>query len=246
MQSFTLPENSGKRVQRLSGDTVSGSSARSNIASLEGRPKMRLSDTRVQQLIEAAMDEFLTRGFRRGAIENIARATGIGKATIYRHFGDKRGLFEAAVLAEIERLETSPFNFQSRAEPPKVVLCEFALRSLELFCRERSLTLHRMIIEAGHTFPVLARAVHDRLTEWSLVPLKAYLADMAAKDLLEIEDIDWTAHQLVNLATHGILFLMTPPPQDAETRRALAVEAVELFLGGGAAMRTALPAPNPA
>lgn len=78
---------------------------------------MRLSDQRVQRLIDAAMDEFLTKGFRRGSIENIARATGIGKATIYRHFTDKNGLFQAAVTAEIERLETPPFDFQPRAAP---------------------------------------------------------------------------------------------------------------------------------
>jgi AcrR family transcriptional regulator len=206
---------------------------------------MRLSDLRARQLIDAAMDEFLSKGFRRGSIENIARVTGVGKATIYRHFNDKNGVFQAAVLAEIERLETPPYDFEARSGPPAMLLQDFARQALELFCRERSLTLHRMIIEAGHVFPDLAKAVHDRLTEWSLAPLKAYLTDLAAKDMLEIEDIDWAAHQFVNLATHGILFLMTPPPENAVTRQALATEAVELFLGGAAAMRAALPAPGP-
>ena len=203
---------------------------------------MRLSDLRARQLIDAAMDEFLSKGFRRGSIENIARVTGVGKATIYRHFTDTNGMFKAAVLAEIERLETPPYDFGGRSEPPAEILQDFALQALELFCRERSLILHRMIIEAGHVFPVLAQAVHDRLTEWSLGPLKAYLAELAGKGAIEIGDIDWAAHQLVNLATHGILFLMTPPPTDAAARRALAAEAIALFLRGAPAIRP--PAPS--
>lgn len=207
----------------------------------ERRPRMRLSDLRAQQLLDAATSEFLTKGFRRGSIENIARATGVGKATIYRHFTDKNGLFQAAVEAEIDRLETPAYDFRSAQGAPSAVLRDFAERALELYCRERSLTLHRMIIEAGHMFPALARAVHDRLTEWSLAELKSYLADQAGKGVLEIGDVDWAAHQFVNLATHGILFLMTPPPAGEAARRALAAEAVELFLGGAPAMRTLPP-----
>lgn len=198
---------------------------------------MRLSGLRAQALLDAAIDEFLSKGFRRGSIENIARVTGVGKATIYRHFTDKNGMFQAAVLAEIERLETPPYDFAARSGPPEEVLEDFALQALELFCRARSLALHRMIIEAGHVFPLLALAVHDRLTEWSHAPLETYLAGLAAKGAIEIDDVGWAAHQLVNLATHGILFLMSPPPADLPARRALAAEAAALFLGGAPAMR---------
>jgi hypothetical protein len=100
-----------------------------------------------------------------------------------------------------------------------------------------------MIIEAGHVFPDLARAVHDRLTEWSLAELKAYLIDKAGQGTLEIDDAEWAAHQFVNLATHGMLFLMTSPPADEAGRLALATETVELFLGGAPAMRTQPPSP---
>ena len=219
------------------GNRVPEPNVSADMAGNDKRPRMRLPDLRAQQLIDAAVDEFLTKGFRRGSIENIARATGVGKATIYRHFIDKNGLFQAAVESEIARLETPAYDFQGRQGTPSEVLRDFAMQALELHCRERSLTLHRRVIEAGHVFPALARAVHDRLTEWSLAELKAYLADHAAKGGLAVDDVDWAAHQFVNLATHGMLFLVTPPPGEA-LRQALAAEAVELFLGGAAAMRT--------
>lgn len=201
------------------------------------RPRMRLSDDRARLLIDAAAGEFLSRGFRHGSVENIARVTGIGKATIYRHFTDKNGLFRASVLRTIELLEPPPFEFADRTDPPEIVLFDFALQVTNLFFRDRSLTLHRTVIEAGHIFPDLARLVHDRLTEWSLSTLRPYLAKLTTDGAIEIADIDWAAHQFLNLATHGILFLMTPAPASDAKRRALAAEAVELFLGGAPLMQ---------
>jgi len=39
------------------------------------RPRMRLPEQRVQQLIDAAIEEFQHKGYRRGSIENISRVT---------------------------------------------------------------------------------------------------------------------------------------------------------------------------
>jgi TetR/AcrR family transcriptional repressor of mexJK operon len=201
------------------------------------RPKMRLPDDRARMLIDAAAAEFLACGFRRGSVENIARVTGIGKATIYRHFTDKNGLFQASVLHLLDDLERPSFDFASRADSPDKMLMDFALQAIELFMRDKNLALHRMIIEAGHNFPELARTVHRRATEWSLDTLKPYLERLSASGGTAIADPDWTSHQFISLVTHGILYLMTPAPVDAAAGRVLAAEAVELFLGGVSSMR---------
>ncbi len=202
------------------------------------RPRMRLPEDRAQMLIDAAADEFLSRGFRHGSVENVARVTGIGKATIYRHFTDKNGLFRAAVTRIVELLEEPPFDFEDRDGPPEKVLLEFALKSIDLFFREKSLTLHRMVIETAHTFPDLARLVHRCGTDWSHAELKAYLERLVEDGRIAVDDTAWAARQFTNLATHGILYLMTPAPSPEARRRALAAEAVELFLGGAPVMRT--------
>jgi TetR/AcrR family transcriptional repressor of mexJK operon len=201
------------------------------------RPRMRLPDDRARMLIDAAAAEFLARGFRRGSVENIARVTGIGKATIYRHFTDKNGLFQASVMHILDGLARPSFDFTARTEPPATVLMDFAVQAIELFMRDKSLALHRMIIEAGQNFPELARVIHDRATEWSLDTLKPYLARLSAGGAIAVADPDWASHQFINLVTHGILYLMTPAPADAPGRRVLAAEAVELFLGGASSMR---------
>lgn len=204
---------------------------------LSKRPRMRLSDDRARMLIDAAAGEFLSRGFRHGSVENIARVTGIGKATIYRHFTDKNGLFQASVMRAIESLDRPSFDFSTRTVPPETLLFDFAIQAIDLFLRDKSLALHRTIIEAGHIFPELARIVHERVTEWSLDTLKPYLERLADQGIIFVADTDWASHQFISLVTHGILYLMTPAPVEEAKRRALAAEAVELFLGGASSMR---------
>jgi AcrR family transcriptional regulator len=50
-----------------------------------------------QAIIEAAVAEFAANGFEGTRIETVAQRSGYNKALIYRHFGDKAGLFRAAL-----------------------------------------------------------------------------------------------------------------------------------------------------
>lgn len=198
---------------------------------------MRLSDHRARALIDTAANEFLAHGYRHGSVDNVAFATGVAKATIYRHFGDKNGLFRAAVQHAVDQLVTPSADLAGRSGPAEQVLAEFARESLDLYLRDRSIALHRTVIEAGHQFPELAHLVRERLTDWSRDTLTAYLRGMAEGGAIEIADVDWAAHQFINLATHGIMFLMIPSPATDAERQALSEEAVALFLGGVSSMR---------
>ncbi len=52
----------------------------------------------------AAIHAFLNQGFAATSIEQVAASAGVSKVTVYSHFGDKRGLFTAAVEAECNRM----------------------------------------------------------------------------------------------------------------------------------------------
>ncbi len=46
-------------------------------------------------ILEAALKLFARKGFYTANVEEIAALAGVGKGTVYRHFTDKKGLFEA-------------------------------------------------------------------------------------------------------------------------------------------------------
>ena len=51
-----------------------------------------------QLLIDAAVGVFAERGYARATTKEIAKAAGVAEGTIYRHFSDKKDLFQAAFI----------------------------------------------------------------------------------------------------------------------------------------------------
>jgi len=66
-----------------------------------GRPS---DQAKRHSIIEAASRRFFEDGFAATPIEQVAADAGVSKVTIYNHFGDKRGLFTAAVELECEKM----------------------------------------------------------------------------------------------------------------------------------------------
>jgi AcrR family transcriptional regulator len=58
-----------------------------------------------QCILQAARLEFAERGFYKTVVSDIADRAGLGKGTIYRHFGNKEKLFQAVVLEGIWDLQ---------------------------------------------------------------------------------------------------------------------------------------------
>ena len=48
-------------------------------------------------IIEAAMDEFIARGFAATRLDDVAKRAGVAKGTIYLHFKDKEAMFEELI-----------------------------------------------------------------------------------------------------------------------------------------------------
>src|ERR1700758_2010533 len=63
-------------------------------------------------IVQAALDEFIARGFAATRLDDVARRAGVAKGTIYLHFKDKEALFEelirTAIVPVVERITTPP------------------------------------------------------------------------------------------------------------------------------------------
>ena len=57
----------------------------------------------VNAILMAAVEEFSERGFEGARMEAVAQRAGYNKSLVYRHFTDKRGLFEAVLRHKIEQ-----------------------------------------------------------------------------------------------------------------------------------------------
>ena len=63
-------------------------------------------------IVDAAMEEFVARGFAATRLDDIARRAGVAKGTIYLHFKDKELMFEelirTAIVPLVGRLHAPP------------------------------------------------------------------------------------------------------------------------------------------
>ena len=61
----------------------------------------RRKDARPQELLAAALDLFVERGFASTRLEDVARRAGVSKGTLYLYFSNKEELFKAVVRENI-------------------------------------------------------------------------------------------------------------------------------------------------
>src|SRR5688500_5228440 len=57
----------------------------------------RRKDARPQELLAAALDHFVERGYAATRLEDVARQAGVSKGTLYLYFTNKEELFKAVV-----------------------------------------------------------------------------------------------------------------------------------------------------
>src|SRR3954466_4267347 len=61
----------------------------------------RRKDARPQELLAAALDLFVERGFASTRLEDVAKRAGVSKGTLYLYFTNKEELFKAVVRENI-------------------------------------------------------------------------------------------------------------------------------------------------
>ncbi|MCL2716071.1 MAG: TetR/AcrR family transcriptional regulator [Alphaproteobacteria bacterium] len=108
---------------------------------------------RRQAIVDAALEEFVTRGFAATRLDDIARRAGVAKGTIYLHFKDKQSLFE-----ELVRVVMVPVVAQFGGKPAGSVREHIETRIagfLHNVAIGRRGDLVRLIVAEGPRFPAV-------------------------------------------------------------------------------------------
>src|ERR1700752_4858278 len=111
---------------------------------------------RRQAIIEAAMEEFISRGFAATRLDDIAKRAGVAKGTIYLHFKDKESMFE-----ELIRTAIVPLVGRMQGPPPtsgtvRDLIEAFALNFIQEVATTRRGDIVRLIVAEGPRFPAIA------------------------------------------------------------------------------------------
>ena len=106
--------------------------------------------------MDAALDEFIARGFTATRLDDVAKRAGVAKGTIYLHFKDKESLFQ-----ELIRTALVPLIGRLAAPPPvggtvRAALERFAQTFTQEIISTRRGDIVRLIVAEGARFPNIA------------------------------------------------------------------------------------------
>ena len=91
------------------------------------------------RILEAAKQEFSKKGFHQTVVSDIADRAGVGKGTVYRHFGNKEDLFGRLIREGTDTLEERIQEVLARPVSPQVALEEILNVHFDFFEQSREL-----------------------------------------------------------------------------------------------------------
>jgi AcrR family transcriptional regulator len=126
-------------------------------------------------IVDAAMEEFVVRGFAATRLDDIAKRAGVAKGTIYLHFKDKESMFE-----ELIRTAIVPLVGRLHARPPAGASIRDALEGFaKVFIQEIATTrrgdIVRLIIAEGPRFPAIADFYYREVISRGLAGMRALI-----------------------------------------------------------------------
>src|SRR5262245_30420559 len=151
------------------------------------------SSRKHREILEAAQDAFLAKGYDRATMDEIAAAAGVSKQTLYKHFVDKEGLFAEIVLGTTGRLSnlvslvTENLGATTDLRRDLQRLAECFLREL---MRSDVLRIRRLVISIADRFPEVGRSWYEQGFEHVLRSLSSAFGELDEAGLLHVDDPD--------------------------------------------------------
>jgi AcrR family transcriptional regulator len=186
-----------------------------------------------RQIIEGARAVFLAQGFDAASMNDIARAAGVSKGTLYVYFRHKEELFEAIVEQECDAQAEGIFDFDPNDRDVEAVLTRLGNAYVKFLCRPEKASAIRTVIAIADRMPEVGRKFYESGPERGKSLLINYLTAEIAAGALAIDDVEVAAAQLMEsfqaMLFKPMVFNFAPTPTLAEIERVVRV-AVRTFL----------------
>lgn len=180
---------------------------------------MPAADAATRLILDAALVEFERHGFRRVALDDVARRAGVSRTTIYRRFANRDELVGAVIERENAVLFTDIAAELKRAAKPANYYVEAFTQSILMFRRHR--VLNQMMTDEPALVLELAhrhwRSAIDRMAEALRVIFPAGFADRIGASA-----VDELAEVILRYAAVVLLLPSAEPLTTADDLRAFA------------------------
>jgi AcrR family transcriptional regulator len=185
-----------------------------------------------RQILDGARQVFMDFGFDGASMNEIARAAGVSKGTLYVYFADKNRLFEAILEDEALQKSKVVYNLDPRRDV-ETTLREFGRAYIGSMCRPGGGSSIRTVMAIAERMPDIGRQFYENVLAKTFNRLADYLQARLGPDDLVIEDCELAAAQFMQMcqATLFLPFVFQAEPAPSAERIARVVDsATGVFL----------------
>jgi len=151
-----------------------------------------------RQIMDGARAVFLAAGFDGASMNDVARAAGVSKGTLYAYFNSKDELFEAIIRGEFAQAAERLCAFRREGDV-RGMLTDFGVRLIRRMSAPETLALARVVVAAVEKFPNIGRAFYQAGPHFGATRLAAELAALEKAGALKVPDPERAAWQFVDL-----------------------------------------------
>lgn len=187
-------------------------------------------------ILEAATALFLEVGYGDASINELVSRVGGSKATVYAHFDNKEGLFEAVVDGLLQELSFAAVHGLRDGIGLREGLTEMGKSLLGLVMSERHISLARVVIAEAKRFPALGRIYFEHGPAMARRGIVDFLARHLSGDRAKAEEAaSWFYSRLLHRWFIERLCRpeFKPKPAAIEQEVAATVEGLLRLYGGG-------------
>jgi len=190
---------------------------------------------RRQQILEAALKVFSTKGFHKATNKDIAQAAGgISPGLIYWYFKDKEDLFASLVRERAQVLQLADRSDVLMSLPPREAFSMVGRAYLSIFENPGNVAFFRIIITEASRFPKMGELFYRGVGRTMYTLITGYLQHQVDLGVLRPHDTGIAARSFLGMFMVQILarnVLMQPEAQDLSNEQLLTT-VVDLFLTG--------------
>lgn len=124
----------------------------------------RRKDARPQELLAAALDLFVERGYAAARLDDVAARAGVSKGTLYLYFENKEELFKAVVRENlVSALAEAEDWIERSVGSSRELLRAFILSWWERIGQTKLSGISKLMLAESGNFPDVARFYHDEV-----------------------------------------------------------------------------------
>lgn len=200
---------------------------------MDAAPQAPRKGRKYDDVLAGAREVFLTQGFEGASVDDIARAAGVSKATLYSYFPDKRLMFLEVAKAECCRQVLGAESRISAKVALKDALLIAAVTLVEFFTSQFYLRMFRVVVAESERFPELGRQFYETGPAMARERMVEYLTEAEARGEVQIDDKALAADMFGEMCRadlfNRVLFGITDKVTQAQKDRIINA-AVAMFL----------------